>query len=204
MARFYNISAIFSFFVFCILWLTYDTQVIHAFDQKANDLLFRVDFFTPFHYLGETKVIFFVSFIVLIIIWIRLRDYKLMFFMFLTIVGGFGLYQFFKHLVERPRPEIVDQFSTFSFPSGHALHGFLYLVTVAYVFEKIVISKTTSRIIWTIAIILSLLTGLSRIAEGRHFASDVLAGWMLGYSWFILCVWWYESAYRSRPDREEI
>jgi len=200
MARFYNISAIFSFFVFCILWLTYDTQVIHAFDQKANDLLFRVDFFTPFHYLGETKVIFFVSFIVLIIIWIRLRDYKLMFFMFLTIVGGFGLYQFFKHLVERPRPEIVDQFSTFSFPSGHATHGILFLLTLTFVCTQVKSSRIT-RVIWIVAIFIFVLIGISRVTEGRHFASDVIAGWSLGYTWFILCTCWYKISKRQLKQK---
>ena len=204
MNKWHYISAVCAFIIFCILWMTYETPFIQAFDKGASDLFYEREYITVFHYIGETKFIFSVAIILLLVILIRLKDYKLMLFELLSIGFGYALYHALKRIVERPRPEIVDQLNTFSFPSGHALHGFLYLVTVAYVFEKIVISKTTSRIIWTNAIILSLLTGLSRIAGGRHFASDVLAGWMLGYSWFILCVWWYESAYRSRPDREEI
>ncbi|HWL12402.1 MAG TPA: phosphatase PAP2 family protein [Ureibacillus sp.] len=197
MNRFQSVFAIFTFVVFCILWMTYETPAIQAFDKFASDLLFGLDFITPFHYLGETKVIFGVSLIFMVIIWIRLRDYKLMFFVFLTICVGFGLYQFLKRVVERARPEIVDQYSTFSFPSGHATHGILFLLTLAFVVGRLITSQKTSQIVWIVAIILFLLIGLSRITEGRHFASDVLAGWSLGYTWFTLCTWWYKISKRE-------
>lgn len=197
MKKVYFIIAIFTFIVFCILWMTFDTPFIQTFDMIASKLLFGIHWITMFHYLGETKFIFVVSLILIIIIWIRKHDSKLMLFVFLTVGTGFGLYQFLKHLIERPRPDIVDQFSTFSFPSGHAVHGILYLLTIAYVFDKlfdkIINSRKNSRTVWITAIILVLFIGLSRITEGRHYVSDVLAGWMLGYSWFILCVWWYEQ-----------
>ncbi|MDN4491916.1 phosphatase PAP2 family protein [Ureibacillus aquaedulcis] len=133
----------------------------------------------------------------MVIIWVRLRDYKLIFFVFLTIGLGYGLYQFLKRVVERPRPEIVDQLATFSFPSGHATHGILFLLTLAFVFSKLVQSKKASQIAWVAAIIIFMLIGLSRITEGRHFASDVLAGWSLGYTWFTLCSGWYKISIRD-------
>lgn len=197
MHKFQYVFAVFTFTVFCILWRTYETDAIKAFDQGASNLLFGVDSITAFHYLGETKVIFGVSLIVLIIIWVRLRDYKLMFFVFLTIGIGYGLYQFLKRVVERPRPEIVDQFPTFSFPSGHATHGILFLLTLAFVFSRLVKSKKDSLAGWIIAIAIFVLIGLSRVTEGRHFASDVLAGWSLGYTWFTVCTWWYFASNRD-------
>lgn len=200
MNKFHYGFAPITFVVFCILWMTYETYPIKAFDQSVSDLLFGIDLITPFHYLGETKVIFGVSIIVLIFIWVRLRDYKLMFFVFLTIGVGFGLYQFLKRVVERPRPEIVDQFLTFSFPSGHATHGILFLLTLAFVFSKLVPSKKASRVAWIVSLIIFILIGLSRITEGRHFASDVLAGWSLGYTWFTLCSWWYRIS--NRPNNQ--
>ncbi|WP_185807746.1 phosphatase PAP2 family protein [Lysinibacillus telephonicus] len=177
--------------------MTYESPFIQALDTLASNLLYGVHWITMFHYFGETKFIFVISFIVLIFIGIRKRDYKLMLFVFMNVGIGFGLYQFLKYLIERPRPDIIDQFSTFSFPSGHALHGLVYLLTIAYVFDhtsdRVINSKKNSRTVWITAIILILFIGLSRITEGRHYASDVLAGWMLGYSWFILSVWWYEQ-----------
>lgn len=197
MNKWHYISAVCAFIIFCILWMTYETPFIQVFDQVAFDLLFGLEVFIVFHYIGETWFIFTVSIILLLIIWVCLKDEKLMLFNVLTGVFGFALYQVLKDIIERPLPEFVVIPTTYSFPSGHTTHGFLYLVTIAYVFDRIIISKKTSRIIWIVTIILSLLIGLSRISEGCHFASDVIAGWMLGYSWFTLCVWWYESDYPS-------
>lgn len=196
MRKFHYIFAVFTFVVFCILWMTFETPAILSFDKKAADLMYGIDFITWFHNLGETNVIFGVSLVVLIIIWVRLRDYKLMFFTFLTIGVGFGLYQFLKRVVERPRPEIVDQYTTFSFPSGHATHGILFLLTLAFVFSLLVKSKKASQIGWILAIIIFMLIGLSRVTEARHYASDVLAGWSLGYTWFTICSWWYRTSNR--------
>lgn len=193
------VIAVFTFVVFCIIWMTYETSFIQSFDRIASDLLYGNKFITMFHYLGETKFIFAVTIIVLIIIWFRKHDYRLTVFVIFSVGAGYGLYQFLKRVIERPRPEIVDQFSTFSFPSGHAVHGLLCLLTIAYLINQtVIISKKASIIVWISAIILTLLIGLSRITEGRHFASDVLAGWMLGYSWFVLCLWWYKRGNRER------
>ena len=134
--------------------------------------------------------------VIWILIWIRKKDYKLMVFVIFTVGGGYGLYQFLKRVIERPRPDIVDQFSTFSFPSGHAVHGLLLLFTIAYVLNRFFTTKSASLIVWITAIIFTLLIGVSRITEARHFASDVIAGWLLGYSWFILCLWWYKNGNR--------
>lgn len=192
------VIAVFTFVVFCIIWMTYETSFIQSFDRIASDLLYGNKFITMFHYLGETKFIFAVTIIVLIIIWFRKHDYRLTVFVIFSVGAGYGLYQFLKRVIERPRPEIVDQFSTFSFPSGHAVHGLLYLLTIAYLINRTVTSIRASVIVWLSAIILAFLIGLSRITEGRHFASDVLAGWMLGYSWFVLCLWWYKRGNRER------
>ena len=196
MNKFQYVLAFCAFVVFYILRLTYETPFIQAFDSGAFHLLYGNEFITLFHYLGETKFIFAVTFIIWILIWIRKKDYRLMVFVIFSVVGGYGLYQILKRIFQRPRPDIVDQFSTFSFPSGHAVHGLLYLFTIAYVLNLIFTSKSASLIIWITALILTLLIGVSRITEARHFASDVIAGWFLGYSWFILCLACYKNGNR--------
>ena len=187
------VLAVCTFVVFCILRITYETPFIQAFDSGAFHLLYGYLFITLFHYVGEPSFIFVVSFILLIMIWIRKKDYRLMIFVIFSVGGGYGLYQFLKRLIQRPRPDIVDQVSTFSFPSGHAVLGLVYLFTIAYVVNRIYSSKSASLIVWITAIIFTLLIGVSVIAEARHFASDVIAGWSLGYSWFILWLWWYQN-----------
>ncbi|TSI05078.1 phosphatase PAP2 family protein [Lysinibacillus sp. BW-2-10] len=193
MMKWYYGLAIFTFLGFCILWMTYETSFIEAFDKQLADVLYGNQFIAMFHHIGETKFIFFIGIVLIVFIWLRLRDYKLMLFVMMTVGFGYVLYQFLKRVIGRPRPDIVDQFSTFSFPSGHALHGMLYLLTIAYVLNRLIVFKKVGLLIWLVAILLFLLVGLSRVAEARHYASDVFAGWMLGYSWFMLSVLWYES-----------
>lgn len=190
------ISAFFTIIVFCILSITYDSAFIQAFDKGAFDVLYGNKFITLFHYLGETKFIFAVTIILCIIIWIFKKDFRLIGFAIISVGGGYGLYQILKRIIERPRPDIVDQFSTFSFPSGHAVHGLLFIFTIAFVLNRIFTLKRTSLIVWIAAIVITLLIGVSRITEARHFASDVIAGWSLGYSWFMLCFWWYKRGKR--------
>ena len=78
------------------------------------------------------------------------------------------------------------------------MHGLVFLFTIAYVINRMFMLKRSALIVWIAAILLTILIGLSRIAEARHFASDVVAGWSLGYSWFVLCLWWYK---RGKPRK---
>lgn len=64
-------------------------------------------------------------------------------------------------------------------------------------FSKMTNSNKKAAIAWVTAILIGIFIGLSRIAEGRHFPTDILAGWSIGYTWFIICVLWYESRNRK-------
>ncbi|WP_301281715.1 ECF transporter S component [Lysinibacillus capsici] len=112
-----------------------------------------------------------------------------------NFAAGNVLNQLLKKWEQRPRPEIEDQLTSFSFPSGHSMTGILYLFTLAYILAENS-SKGRKILLWLGATILMVLIGLSRIAGARHFATDVLAGWSIGYTWFIICVIWYERRKR--------
>lgn len=76
--------------------------------------------------------------------------------------------------------------------------GALYLLTIAYLLSEGLNRSKKALLIWAVALILICLIGLSRIAESRHFATDVLAGWSMGYTWFIVCMLWYERRKRAK------
>ena len=82
------------------------------------------------------------------------------------------------------------------------MSGLLYLFTVAYVLSE---GNTKARKIqlWIGAVVLTALIGMSRVAGARHFASDVLAGWSIGFTWFVICVLWYERRKRVFEDVKE-
>lgn len=92
-----------------------------------------------------------------------------------------------KSLVDRPRPPtmLVVAAET-SFPSGHALE-----VTAALLAALSLMSPMVNRVIRRVAVgavaVCVLAVGVSRVALNVHYPSDVVAGWSLGYLYFLLC-----------------
>jgi membrane-associated phospholipid phosphatase len=78
----------------------------------------------------------------------------------------------------RVRPDLVphlDHASSFAFPSGHATSAAVVYLLFAF------IVPTKRRGLWlSVGIVLTILTGMSRIMLGVHWPSDVVGGWLLG------------------------
>ena len=66
--------------------------------------------------------------------------------------------------------DVVQQ--GYSFPSGHSAMAVACYTSIAYEIKK--------KWMWILAVIISLLIGLSRFAVGVHYPTDVLAGWAVG------------------------
>ena len=188
-----SVFALITLVMFLIIALNFDTPSFEAFDIKIRSLLFGNSFIILFHNLGEIKFIIVATVIMLLYIAIFKKDFHGVLFVLLTVGVGNGLNQLLKRIFARPRPEIEDQLSSFSFPSGHAQISVLFFLTLAYLISKWLKNKKWKFITYGLMLVLIFLIGLSRIAEGRHYATDVLAGWSIGYTWFIICVLWYES-----------
>lgn len=191
MRKVFYLLAVMTLCIFCLILMNYETPFFVKFDKEMSDLFYGNEFIIAFHYIGETKIIIVIALILLMLLWLKKRNYRAMVFVLLTVGAGNVLNQLVKRWIGRPRPEMVDQLTSFSFPSGHAMISLLYLFTIAFLLSELLKSNKKIIVIWIIASILTFLTGLSRVAENRHFASDVIAGWCLGYSWFMLCVFWY-------------
>ena len=179
-----------------ILFLYFDSKEVSKFDYKMSHLFGDNQLIVFFHYLGDTKFIIFITLILIVYLWFRSKNYRGMLFVVLSIGFGNVLNQILKKSIERERPDVPQQLESFSFPSGHAMLGLLYLFTLAYFLTEHQSRKQRRVLIWLVTILITVMVGLSRIAEHRHYASDVLAGWMIGYSWFVIVALWYE--YRNR------
>ena len=113
-----------------------------------------------------------------------------------------------KLVVDRPRPSadlvnVISQLRDYSFPSGHVLYFtsfFGFLVFLAYTLLKHSWWRTLLLVILggMVAFI-----GLSRIYEGQHWASDVLAAYLLGSVWLTLSVYVYRWGKPSNALSED-
>lgn len=84
----------------------------------------------------------------------------------------------------RARPDLVPQLdpqSNFSYPSGHSTSA-----AVVYILFIMLVPQARHPAWQATAAALIILTGISRINMGVHWATDVLGGWMLGASFALL------------------
>ena len=187
---------------FAAIYISFTSEEMVQLDRKMSELIYGNKFITLFHYIGEQKFIIIMMLILFVYLWVRSKNYRGMLFGLFTVGVGNVLNQLLKKWVQRERPEIPNQLEGYSFPSGHAMVGLLYIFTIAYFLAEHQSNKTVRVLIWIGAIILTIFIGLSRIAESRHYATDVFAGWLAGYTWFILVALWYE--YRKSIFKKNI
>ncbi|MGB8504518.1 phosphatase PAP2 family protein [Mycobacterium sp.] len=107
----------------------------------------------------------------------------------LTAIGMSGIVtQIAKGLADRPRPiTALAAASSSAFPSGHALGvmaAVLALLTIsAGMFNR---RGRAASIVFGAVVVIAV--GVGRIVLNVHHPSDVLAGWALGYLWFLACL----------------
>ena len=99
----------------------------------------------------------------------------------------FGLKRFFGR--ERPDSQLLEEATNFSFPSGHALMSVTFYGLLVYVAWHSIKNLTLRWIIIILVICWILLVGFSRIYLRKHYYSDVVAGYCLGFVWLIFAVW---------------
>jgi undecaprenyl-diphosphatase len=107
-----------------------------------------------------------------------------------SVAGGAVISHFSKLGFNRPRPDLVGQLvdvHTLSFPSGHAMLSAVTYLTLGALLTQTKTTRTARGYFLFLAVLLTLLVGVSRIYLGVHYPSDVLAGWCLGAAWAMLC-----------------
>ncbi len=108
-----------------------------------------------------------------------------------AVGGGAALSTLLKLAFQRPRPDIVPhavQVYTASFPSGHAMLSAVTYLTLGALLVRMQARRSVKAYVLTLAILTTLLVGVSRMYLGVHWPTDVLAGWCIGAAWALL--WW--------------
>lgn len=96
-----------------------------------------------------------------------------------------------KNLFDRPRPDIplLEEARGLSFPSGHALMSVTFYGLLIYIVWKLVTLKWLKWTLMILLVFLIFLIGFSRIYLRVHYASDVLAGFAIGFLWLVFSIW---------------
>jgi undecaprenyl-diphosphatase len=122
----------------------------------------------------------------------------------LSVAGGALLGPVLKIGFDRPRPDLVAhlvQVQSASFPSGHALLSAVTYLTLAALLSRLVGELRLKIYIMTVALIFTFLIGSSRVYLGVHWPTDVLAGWLVGAAWAVVC-WRIALALQRRGELE--
>ena len=119
----------------------------------------------------------------------------------LAPVGAVAVFTLVKSAYARPRPGGLGGIvpSSYSFPSGHATASAAVCATLGYVYWREGLTRRSVAL--TLAILVPLLTGLSRVYLNVHWATDVIGGWSAGIVIALLSITLYDrNRRRRRPD----
>lgn len=102
----------------------------------------------------------------------------------ITLFGATLLKELIQNTVARVRPEPISLYSgiehSYSFPSGHALSVVILYAFAAYIICRYVTHPYVKVMTWTLAVIIISFVAVSRLYLRVHYASDVIAGIVLG------------------------
>ncbi|MEU9513668.1 phosphatase PAP2 family protein [Micromonospora sp. NPDC048169] len=163
--------------------LRLDASITDAFHGYAQDHPVWVDVMTVWTHVfgpGPLRVA-----AVAVVVWLVRRGApRLAVWVVVTMVTGGLLGALLKLLVGRDRPDLLEPVARaagYSFPSGHALNATLAAGVLLLVFLPFARDSRRGRVaLWTAAVLVTVVTGISRIALGVHWTSDVVGGWVLG------------------------
>jgi membrane-associated phospholipid phosphatase len=160
----------------------FDTFVRTAVHQHATPGLTRL--MLGFSFLGSVAVIS-VLWLVAICVFLYFRRTRMAALLGITMAGAGVLDVALKLAFHRPRP--VPFFgatpSSYSFPSGHAFGSVCFYGILAAILATPARGRVAKWCIWTGAVFLIGMIGISRIYLGVHYPSDVIAGYCAGAIW---------------------
>lgn len=168
-------------------WL--DTEISVEILESRSEVL--TSFFVGVTELGGgTFSVLFIG-LVSAVLFFKWNSWQLAVWYLFTVAGGAGgLNQLFKFLFQRPRPTVehlVIQ-GGYSFPSGHSMGSVIIYGALVFLIVRFSGNRRLKWLSFSLASMLILLIGLSRIYLGVHFPSDVIGGFSLGAAWLSGCI----------------
>lgn len=125
-----------------------------------------------------------------------IRGYRVESILTLAVLIPDGMNILIKNVIARPRPdsdlvEVLMGYGSiqgFGFPSGHSLHLVLFYGFLLYICWVILKNGIPFRIILLSGLIYIAINGLLLVHDGRHWITDVLAGYIYGIFYLLLFI----------------
>jgi undecaprenyl-diphosphatase len=110
-----------------------------------------------------------------------------------------------KYMFHRSRPlfPLISGAGGYSFPSGHALGGFIFSGIVLFLVWK---TKANYYLKWIISILTTsfgMLIGLSRIYLHAHYATDIIGSFLVTIAWFSLSYIFFRCLYKCEMHKRK-
>lgn len=151
--------------------------------------------------LGSPAILILVVFTVLGMMGLQ-HKYRMMALTGVATTAGLAVAMGLKYWFGRDRPHVVPhlrEVATPSFPSGHAMLSAIVYLTLGILLAQVVQRRAAKLYCLCVAALVTLLVGLSRVYLGVHYPTDVLAGWMAGVAWALVC-WGITHLRRIAPE----
>ena len=164
-----------------------DRRILHLVETLRTPELDQVMY--ALTYLGSVRVVLTLA-VVAAIVAVLAGRYTDVVLLFLALAASELFVLATKALVARPRPPFEDARivqTGFSFPSGHAALAAFY-GTLAYLLIRTLRPEALKVFVGSVAALLVVAIGVSRVYLGVHYPTDVLAGWTLGVFWLVVIV----------------
>lgn len=168
--------------LFVILLTGRESEWVEIVDDRIFRLVGESSFLPAFSFLGSEMMLG--GGAILLICFLAWKQNIIGGIVVLIGVGGGNiLNKALKEWIARERPNFPHGEDGFSFVSGHAMVGIIFYLLLAYFLSMYTNKK---RIVYGIALLLAFLSGISRVAEKAHYATDAAGGWLLGAAIFFL------------------
>jgi membrane-associated phospholipid phosphatase len=192
------VSAAVAVVVYALMWIGYASQWnwLMTIDSSWLDNAHRYDVAHPgwvsawntFCTVLSPAVFRMLTLVVVILAVVR-RKLRVALFLVISVEFSGLITEIAKRAADRPRPTtaLVSAPSS-SFPSGHAL-GLMVSVLALLTVVLPVIHRRPLRV-WLVALgaFTVIAIGIGRVVLNVHHPSDVVAGWALGYTYFVVCL----------------
>jgi undecaprenyl-diphosphatase len=160
-----------------------DAHVTRWFVDHRSDTLTSV--MRAVTWLGSSWVIIPLTVLVVIVLALRYPIARAV-YLGIAVAGAFLLSTLVKYIIGRDRPPAsvrLAHVASSSFPSGHTTQATATYLALAVIATCIVRETRWRLMIWSVALVVVALVGVSRVYLGVHWATDVLGGWLLGATW---------------------